>query len=158
VGGTYYLHRTLRQLDLEALLGRLLEAARTARAAGEEIGRLPAMRSDLDERLLEEELRARLEALRRAIEAEIRRRLVADRGAEALARSVRSPLPEDIEFMHATREELALIRRSLPASPASSPAGCSGAGATADRVRSTSGDVRRSSPMAGAARDEVPPS
>ena len=46
--------------------------------------------------------------LRKEIEAEIRRRLVADRGREALAKSVRKPLPEDIDFMHATRDELAV--------------------------------------------------
>ena len=36
-----------------------------------------------------------------------------DRGAEALARSVRKPLPEDIDVMHATREELAMLHRVL---------------------------------------------
>jgi uncharacterized protein with von Willebrand factor type A (vWA) domain len=38
---------------------------------------------------------------------------VADRGAEALARSLRKPLPEDIDFMHATREELTALRRAI---------------------------------------------
>ena len=60
-----------------------------------------------------DEYRARIERLRRAVEAEIRRRLVMDRGAEALARSVRKPLPEDIDVMHATREELAPLHRAL---------------------------------------------
>jgi len=32
---------------------------------------------------------------------------------EALARSVRKPLPEDIDVMHATREELAMLHRVL---------------------------------------------
>ena len=50
---------------------------------------------------------------RREIETEIRRRLVADRGREALARSLRKPLPEDIDFMHATRDELASLHRAL---------------------------------------------
>ena len=49
----------------------------------------------------------------REVEDEIRRRLVADRGVEALARSVRKPLPEDIDVMHATRDELASLRRAL---------------------------------------------
>jgi hypothetical protein len=54
-----------------------------------------------------------LDRLRKEIEDEIRRRLVADRGTEALARSLRKPLPEDIDFMHATREELASLRRAI---------------------------------------------
>lgn len=104
VGGTYYLYRTLRNLDLDGMLRRLLEAAR-AEAGG-------ALTS-LEERLARDEYQARIDRLRREIEDEIRRRLVADRGAEALARSLRKPLPEDIDFMHATREELTALRRAI---------------------------------------------
>ena len=67
----------------------------------------------MEERLVREEYEGRLDALRREIEAEIRRRLVADRGAEAVAKSVRKPLPEDIDFMHASREELVSLRRAI---------------------------------------------
>ncbi len=102
VGGTYYLYRTLRHLDLDALLERLLA---DERAAGE--------LTDLEDRLVADEYRARIDALRQAVEAEIRRRLVLDRGAEALARSVRKPLPEDVDVMHATRDELAALHRAL---------------------------------------------
>jgi uncharacterized protein len=104
VGGTYYLYRTLRQLDLDAVLGRMMEAARQ-QTRGE--------LTELEERLAQEEYEARLEALRREIEAEIRRRLVADRGAEAVAKSLRKPLPEDIDFMHASREELTALRKAI---------------------------------------------
>ena len=104
VGGTYYLYRTLRNLDLDGLLRRLLEAAR--QEAGGEL-------TPLEERLATDEFRARLDRLRRELEDEIRRRLVADRGAEALARSLRKPLPEDVDFMHATREELTALRRAI---------------------------------------------
>jgi uncharacterized protein len=38
---------------------------------------------------------------------------VEDRGAEALAKSVRKPLPEDIDVMHATRQELEALHRAL---------------------------------------------
>jgi hypothetical protein len=102
VGGTYYLYRTLRNLDLDGLLERLLDAERVA-------GGL----TPFEERLLADEYRARIAALRRAIEAEIRHRLVEDRGAVALARSVRKPLPEDVDVMHASREELAALQRAL---------------------------------------------
>ena len=39
----------------------------------------------------------RIEKFNGEIEAEIRRRLVADRGAEAMAKTLRKPLPEDVE-------------------------------------------------------------
>jgi uncharacterized protein len=104
VGGTYYLYRTLRQLDLDAVLERMMETAREQ--THEQL-------TDLEERLAREEYEARLDALRREIEAEIRRRLVADRGAEAVAKSVRKPLPEDIDFMHASREELVALRKAI---------------------------------------------
>jgi uncharacterized protein with von Willebrand factor type A (vWA) domain len=105
VGGTYYLYRTLRQLDLDAMLGRMMEEAKARR--GDQ-----AM-SDLEERLAKEEFETRVERMRREIEAEIRRRLVADRGADAVAKSLRKPLPEDIDFMHANREELVSLRRAI---------------------------------------------
>ncbi len=104
VGGTYYLYRTLRQLDLDAVLEKMMDSARE-----QTHGTL----TELEERLAREEYEARLDALRREIEAEIRRRLVADRGAEAVAKSLRKPLPEDIDFMHASREELAALRKTI---------------------------------------------
>ena len=105
VGGTYYLYRTLRNLDLDAVLEKLMGQAQTGAAGGS--------LTELEERLAADEFKARIEKFRRAVETEIRRRLVEDRGAEALARSVRKPLPEDIDVMHATREELALLHRTL---------------------------------------------
>jgi uncharacterized protein with von Willebrand factor type A (vWA) domain len=104
VGGTYYLYRTLRQLDLDSVLQRMMEQTRQQASGGP---------TDLEDRLAREEYEHRLDALRREIEAEIRRRLVADRGAEAVAKSIRKPLPEDIDFMHASREELVALRKAI---------------------------------------------
>jgi uncharacterized protein len=47
------------------------------------------------------------------VEAEIRRRLVADRGVDAMARTLRKPLPEDVDFMHASREEMQALQRAI---------------------------------------------
>jgi len=101
VGGTYYLYRTIRQLHLDALAEE--EGARAAAAAPD------ALRASLARRAV----RDRATALRAELEAEIRRRLLAERGPEALARALRRPLPEDVDFMHATREEMAEITRTL---------------------------------------------
>ncbi len=104
VGGTYYLYRTLRNLDLDGMLERLMDQSRED--AGDDM-------SSLDERLQKDEYEHRLEELRKEIEAEIRRRLVADRGAEAMAKTLRKPLPEDVDFMHASRDEMANLRRAI---------------------------------------------
>ena len=107
VGGTYYLYRTLRNLDLDGLLEKLMEQRRQrADDAGETL-------SPLEERLEKDEYEHRIEAMKGEIEAEIRRRLVADRGAEAMAKTLRKPLPEDVDFMHASRDEMVGLRKAL---------------------------------------------
>ena len=118
VGGTYYLYRTLRNLDLDGVLERLMSEARSTTSSlnDQDAGDPQAPEvtlTALEERLLRDEFQARIDQLRREIENEIRRRLVADRGSEALAKSLRKPLPEDIDVMHATRDELVALRRSL---------------------------------------------
>ena len=123
VGGTYYLYRTLRNLDLDGILNRLLDDARAGSTSPPPVG-VTGTEPDgdpggqvtftaLEERLLRDEFQSRIDQLRREIENEIRRRLVADRGSEALAKSLRKPLPEDVDVMHATREEMVLLRKAL---------------------------------------------
>ena len=104
VGGTYYLYRTLRNLDLDGLLDRLMEATRND---------APEDLSPLEERLERDEFNDRMDRLKQEIEAEIRRRLVADRGVEAMAKTLRKPLPEDVDFMHASREEMVNLRKAI---------------------------------------------
>jgi len=104
VGGTYYLYRTLRNLDLEGMLEKLMEASRE-QVSGE--------LTPLEERLEHDEYNDRIEQFKKEIEAEIRRRLVADRGAEAMAKTLRKPLPEDVEFMHASRDEMQNLKKAL---------------------------------------------
>ncbi|HEY6531033.1 MAG TPA: VWA domain-containing protein [Acidimicrobiales bacterium] len=104
VGGTYYLYRTLRNLDLDSVLERLVQEARDD---------APAPLTPLEERLERDEFEMRVDKLKKEIEAEIRRRLVADRGVEAMAKTLRKPLPEDVDFMHASREELESLRKAI---------------------------------------------
>lgn len=104
LGGPYYLHRALTALDLDDALARLLAAG----AAGHDDAG-----TALATRLRRDELLARAAVVRAELEAEIRRRLVAERGAAALARSLRRPLPEDIDFLHAAADDLPAIARAL---------------------------------------------
>ncbi len=99
VGGTYYLYRTLRQLDIDALEQRLLEAM---------MAEQPDL-DDLEQRLITEEVAGRIERLREELSEEIRRRLVEDRGHEAVAKTLRKPLTEELDLMHATRHDLRSI-------------------------------------------------
>jgi uncharacterized protein len=101
VAGTFYLYRTLTRLDLEVLRRRLREAEG------------PDGLSDLGRRLAEEDQDARVDAARAEVEAEIRRRLIADRDAQAVAATLRRPLPEDVEFLNASRAQLADMRQTV---------------------------------------------
>lgn len=102
VGGTYYLYRTLRRLDMAQLEAQLVDAL----IGDEDI-------SEFERRLIEEDVQARIEALREEIQEEIRRRLVADRGREAVARTLRRPLVEDVDLMHATGAELVEMEAAI---------------------------------------------
>ena len=104
VGGTYYLYRTLRNLDLDNMLQKLMDANREM--SKQEL-------SSLEERLEKDEFESRIEQFKQEVESEIRRRLVADRGAEAMAKTLRKPLPEDVEFMHASRDEMQSLKKAL---------------------------------------------
>ena len=82
VGGRYYFYRVMRRLDATRLLERLVEEA----------GR----DDPLDSRITSEDAQDRLDELRAEVRREIVRRLVEDRGASAVARTLRTPLVEDI--------------------------------------------------------------
>ena len=99
VGGAYYLYRVMRRLELENVGAELADVA----------GRDSA--SSLERRLESEEIERRLTQFREMLRSEIRRRLVADRGPHAVARTLRRPLVEDIDLMAATRDELVEAER-----------------------------------------------
>ncbi len=122
VGVSYYLYRTLRALDLDTARASLLGPLAPAEGEGDggEEGLVagagrPHGRTHraLASRLRRDDVELRIEALRRLVEAEVRRALVAERGAEALGRVLRRPLVEDVDFVHASGEELARMHRAL---------------------------------------------
>ncbi len=99
VGGRYYLYRVLRQLDVDRVRSRLLDEAGSG--------------DGLDGRLRRRRVEASMDEFTKELRREIVRRLVADRGAAAVAKTLRRPLVEDLDLMHATREELAEIERMV---------------------------------------------
>ena len=99
VGGAYYLYRVMRRLELEQVGADLGEAVAQGAV------------SSLERRLGAEEVDRRVAQVREMLRSEIRRRLVADRGPRAVARTLRRPLIEDVDLAAATRDELVEVER-----------------------------------------------
>jgi len=95
-GGRYYLYRVLSRLGAEDLPERLM--------AGHDL-------EGLEGAVLADEYRSRLDSFESMVEDEIRRRLVADRGREAVARTTRRQLLEDVDLSRAPRAEIARMER-----------------------------------------------
>ena len=99
VAGTYYVFRTLRAVDPDRLMARLADADDQ-----------PQDQTGLLRRLQIEKYEAQIQRFRQAVEAQVRRRLVDDRGADAVARTLRRPLPEDVDFLNSSREQIVAMR------------------------------------------------
>ncbi|MFG1924547.1 VWA domain-containing protein [Cryptosporangium sp. NPDC048952] len=110
VAGTYYLYRTLQALDPDSLTTALLAA--TAKPAAPPFPPAPGTDS-LAARLAVERAEAAVQGFRVELEAEIRTRLVRDRGAAAVAKTLRTPLPEDVAFLNASAKEIASLRETV---------------------------------------------
>lgn len=99
VGGAYYRYRVMRRLDIDAIGTALIEESSAGSA------------TPLERRLVLEEVDHQLERFREMVSAEIRRRLVADRGPRPVAKTLRRPLIEDVDLTSATREQLVEVER-----------------------------------------------
>ncbi|MGH7338620.1 MAG: VWA domain-containing protein, partial [Myxococcota bacterium] len=96
--GGFLLYRALRFLDLDRLLQRLAEREGV---------------DDWERSIWQMEVKTRLERLRQILEQEVRRRMVAERGAEDVAdRILRVPL-EERDFATITSDEVAEVRRAV---------------------------------------------
>ena len=112
VAGTYYVFRTLRAVDPDRLLARLAEGGE--QAPGQAAPPAPEQAADSMQRRLEiEGYEAQLLKFRQMVEAQVRQRLVDDRGAAAVARTLRRPLPEDVDFLTSSRDQIADMRAVL---------------------------------------------
>ena len=107
VAGTYYLMWTMQAVDPEGLVTALVAGD------GEGGGAQGAGSGGLIRRLAADRAQALVEQFRQDVQAQIRQRLVADRGADAVARTLRTPLPEDINFLSASRQEIVALRAVL---------------------------------------------
>lgn len=103
-GAGYPVFATIRALDVDGALARLLAGA--AGIDGSADTRLATLVSG-------EEMAIRSRSVRSEVEREVRRRLVDRIGRRELARSMRRPLPEDVELLHASGADMAAMRRAL---------------------------------------------
>ena len=101
-GSPYFEYRVFRVVDLNTLMGR------TMRELSQ--GRDP---TPLEERLWRDEVEARARRFREEVQSEVRRRLAEHKGAERVAKHSVRPLPEDLEFVRATRDEILQLRRAI---------------------------------------------
>jgi len=100
VGGRYHQYRVLRSIDADRLREMLLAA-------------LAPTDDTLEERLQMAATDRMIGTVREEVRGEVLRRLIAERGAEDVARSVRTPLVEHIELQHGTREEIKAVEEAV---------------------------------------------
>ena len=100
VGGRYHQYRVLRRIDAERLREVLLAALTPAEDA-------------VDEQLQEAAADRMIGTVRGEVRSEVLRRLVAERGAEDVARFVRTPLVEQIDLQHGTRQEIEAVEQAV---------------------------------------------
>jgi uncharacterized protein with von Willebrand factor type A (vWA) domain len=101
VAGRAYLAQTVRAADLDALVASLM-------------AQYDAQDFDaLDRRLRKDDLDASSQFMRDQIEAEIRRRLIADRGRAAMAKVLRVAPSGAVSFISATPAELQAVQRAV---------------------------------------------
>lgn len=98
VAGTFYIFRTLRALDGDGLAHDIETADPTPRLAD--------ATSLISRAARAERAQSKVSEFERIVESEVRRRLVAERGADDVAVSLRNPLPEDSDFLTASSETI----------------------------------------------------
>ncbi|HUR52450.1 MAG TPA: VWA domain-containing protein [Mycobacteriales bacterium] len=99
---SWFSYRVLRQLSPETLIASLLDAM----LAGKD-------RGGLDEKVARQTISERIKQFQEMVEQEVRRRLAEDRGAEQIAKTAVQPLAEQVDFLRASRADMAELRRQV---------------------------------------------
>ncbi len=98
----WFSYRVLRSLSPETLVASLLERL----LQGQE-------RGGLAERVARQTVQERIRQFQEMVEAEVRRRLAEDRGVEQVSRTAVQPLAEQVDFLRASRDDMAELRRQV---------------------------------------------
>ncbi|CAL9660093.1 hypothetical protein SUDANB176_06961 [Streptomyces sp. enrichment culture] len=95
-------HQTLDRLRPQTLLARVRDEVRARDGA-----------AGFGDRLLEDEIRRRIEEFRRMVAAEARRRVAERRGRDEIARRAVAPSADRVDFLFAGKDRLAELRRTV---------------------------------------------
>ncbi|MFD7939255.1 VWA domain-containing protein [Streptomyces sp. NPDC059755] len=95
-------YQTLERLRPQTLLARVRD---DVRARGGDVG--------FTDRLLEDEIRRRIEAFRALVAGEARRRVAERRGRDEIARRAVAPTADRVDFLYAGKDRLAELRRTV---------------------------------------------
>jgi uncharacterized protein with von Willebrand factor type A (vWA) domain len=98
----WFSYRVLRGLSPETLMASLLENM----LAGQQ-------RGGMAEKVARQTISERIRQFQEMVESEVRRRLAEDRGPEALSKNVVQPLAEQVDFLRASRNDMADLRRQV---------------------------------------------
>ncbi|MFE2078070.1 VWA domain-containing protein [Streptomyces misionensis] len=96
-------YQTLERLRPQTLLARVRAEVRAGEGAG----------AGFADRLLDDEIRRRIEEFRRLVGAEARRRVAERRGRDEIARRAVRPTADRVDFLIADRDQLAELRRTV---------------------------------------------
>ncbi|EFL36652.1 VWA containing CoxE family protein [Streptomyces viridochromogenes DSM 40736] len=95
-------YQTLERLRPQTLLARVRDTVRGQRGG-----------SGFADRLLEDEIRRRIETFRTLVAAEARRRVAERRGRDEIARRAVAPTADRVDFLFAGKDRLAELRRAV---------------------------------------------
>ncbi|WP_055618875.1 VWA domain-containing protein [Streptomyces sp. JHA19] len=95
-------YQTLERLRPQTLMARVRDDVRARGGT-----------SGFTDRLLEDEIRRRIEAFRAMVAAEARRRVAERRGRDEIARRAVRPTADRVDFLFAGRDQLAELRRTV---------------------------------------------
>lgn len=95
-------HQTLERLQPQTLLAGVRDSIRARTGP-----------TGFADRLLEDEIRRRIEAFRRQIATEARRRVAERRGTDEIARRAIAPTADRVDFLSAGQAQLAELRRTV---------------------------------------------
>ena len=99
-GGGWSAHQTLDRLQPQTLLVRVLAA-------------MGGMSGEFTDRLQRDEVRRRIEGFRGQVRTEARRRAAEVRGRDRVARHAIAPAADRVDFLIASRSQLAELRRTI---------------------------------------------
>ena len=99
---SWFSYRVLRQLSPETLMASLLEAMLQGQDRG-----------GLAEKVARQTIQERIKQFQEMVEAEVRRRLAEDRGTEQISKTAVQPLAEQVDFLRASRNDMAELRRQV---------------------------------------------